>query len=75
MPMASNYEHMFTQHQASLKDTRELLESKSPEDSDINEKLAEANALISGVNADFKAFRLLHNGYYPANKAASSSTA
>ena len=36
-------------------------------------KLAAANALISGVNADFKAFRLLHNGYYPLNKAASSS--
>ena len=70
MPMASNYEQIFTQHQASLKDTRDLLESKSPEDPDINEKLAAANALISSVNADFKAFRLLHNGYYPGSKAS-----
>ena len=74
MPMANNYENMFVRHQASLKETREELESKSPEDSNINEKLAEANALISAVNADFKAFRMLHNGYYPPSKASGKAS-
>ena len=68
--VAENYKAVFTQHRNSVKDAREALETKRLEESDIKGKLAEANAFIKSVNADFKAFRLLHNGYYHVNKAA-----
>jgi len=68
--LQQQYQSVFQRHKASLSELRNDLESTSPNDPNVNAKLGTANQTIASAKADFKAFNLVHNGYYPKAKSS-----
>ena len=68
--LQQQYQSVFQRHKASLSELRNDLESTSPNDLNVNAKLGTANQTIASAKADFKAFNLVHNGYYPKAKSS-----